>query len=199
MIKPNLEITVPRRLEIDPPAKIGPSKFPSAIDQLKIIEYSSIPAGGQIETDLSNYYSLMARIASNSASEQDLISLKEIMLRVRNYVLTEDDFNLMADAVRTTQSYVKAAVEAADGNFELVSSVAQQIVDQINDWSTWLQSELAQIAVNKNWGAPVIFGSQNPGPSAIGYLWINNELPDDYIAPTLVFDQLDDETLPGYQ
>ncbi len=184
-----LDVTIPRRLEVDPPANIGPSKFPSAVDQLKVIEYSSVPAGGQLERDLREYYLLVSSVAGNTASEQDLVRLKEIMLRVRNYVLTEDDFNLMADAVRTTQSYLKAALDAADGNFELVSSVAQKLVDQINDWSSWLEGELANIATNKNWGAPVIYSEQSPNPSALGYLWLNTYLGDDYVAPAMFWNQ----------
>lgn len=190
-----LEITVPRRLEVDPPANIGPSKFPSSIDQLKVIEYSSIPAGGQLESDLHDYYSLLANVANNTASEQDLVKLKEIMLRVRNYVLTEDDFNLMADAVRTTQSYIKASLDAADGNYELVSSVAQQLVDQINDWSTWLEGELAKLATGQGLGAPVIYSEAAPNPSAIGYLWLNTYLGDDYIAPTIFWTDDPDELM----
>ena len=52
MDKVDLKIQVPRRLEIDPPANVGPSKFPSVVDQLKVIEYSSVPSGGQLEKDL---------------------------------------------------------------------------------------------------------------------------------------------------
>lgn len=182
-----LKIQVPRRLEVDPPANVGPSKFPSAVDQLKTIEYSSVPSGGQLENDLNKYYSIMANVSNNTASEQDFVQLKELMLRVRNYVLTEDDFNLMADAVRTTQSYVKASLEAADGNYELVSVVAQQLVDQINEWSLWLQGELATLATNKNVGAPIIYGDGHPGPSAIGYLWLQ-PADDAYIAPAMTFD-----------
>lgn len=186
--RPELQVSIPRRLEVDPPANTGPSKFPSVVDQLKVIEYSSIPAGGQLEKDLHDYYAIMANVAQNTATEQDYVSLKELMLRVRNYVLTEDDFNLMADAVRTTQSYVKSSIEAADGNYELISVVAQQFVDQINEWSLWLEGELSRIAANKNWGAPVIYGEKRPDPSAIGYLWINNTMPDTYIAPLINFD-----------
>lgn len=195
-MRPELNISIPRRLEIDPPANTGPSKFPSVIDQLKVIEYSSVPAGGQLEKDLGRYYSIMANVAQNTASEQDYVALKEIMLRVRNYVLTEDDFNLMADAVRTTQTYLKTSMEAADGNYELISVVAEQFVNQVNEWSEWLERELAKIAVNKNWGAPVIYGANRPDPSAIGYLWINNSLPDSYIAPLMTFDP--DEDLSDY-
>lgn len=188
----DLKITVPRRMEVDPPANVGPSQFPSNIDQLKLIEYSSVPAGGQLEKDLQTYYNLLGSIASNNGSPQDLVTLKSLMVRIRNYVLTEDDYNLMADAIRTSQGYMIASMEAADGNYELISVVAQQLVDQLNEWSLWLQEELATLAAEQGLGAPVIYGEQAPGPSAVGYLWINDNLPDDYIASRISFNPDDD-------
>lgn len=187
MTAPELNVAIPRRLPIDPAALTGPSKFPTTIDQLKLIEYSSVPAGGKLEQDLHDYYAIMANVASNNASEQDLVALKELMVRVRNYVLTEDDFNLMADAIRTTQSYVLASIEAADGNYELVSVVTQQYINQLNEWSKWLEDELAKIATRTSWGAPVIYSEDNPGPSAFGYLWVDTSLDDDFIAPLIDF------------
>lgn len=191
----DIKISVPRRLEVEPPSKMGPSRFPSAIDQLKLIEYSSVPAGGQIESDLRQYYTLLASVASNNASHQDLTTLKDLMVRIRDYILTEDDYNLLADSVRTTQQFLINSMEAADGNYELISSVAQQLTDQINEWSIWLQSEIATLGATKGLGAPVIFGEVNPGSSAMGYLWVE-ELSDDFVAPVLSFNG-DFPTLEG--
>lgn len=183
----DLKISVPRRLEVEPPQKLGPSQFPSNVDQLKIIEYSSVPAGGQLENDLRQYYTLLASVASNNASHQDLTTLKDLMVQIRNYVLTEDDYNLMADSIRTTQEYLVKSLEAADGNYELISAVAEQLVDQLNDWSVWLQREIATLAAKQGLGAPVIYSELNPGPSAMGYLWVDDNISDDYIAPILSF------------
>lgn len=183
----DLKISVPRRLEIEPPQKLGPSQFPSNVDQLKMIEYSSVPAGGQLENDLRQYYTLLANVASNNASHQDLTTLKDLMVQIRNYVLTEDDYNLMADSIRTTQEYLVKSIEAADGNYELISAVAEQLVDQLNDWSVWLQGEIATLASQQGLGAPVVYSESSPGSSAIGYLWIDDNVSDDYIAPILSF------------
>ena len=183
----DLKISVPRRLEVEPPQKLGPSQFPSNVDQLKMIEYSSVPAGGQLENDLRQYYTLLASVASNNASQQDLTTLKDLMVQIRNYVLTEDDYNLMADSIRTTQEYLVKSIEAADGNYELISAVAEQLVDQLNDWSVWLQKEIATLAAKQGLGAPVVYSEVSPGPSAIGYLWIEDNISDDYIAPILSF------------
>lgn len=187
---PEINISLPQRIEIGRPADIGPSVFPSSVDQLKLINYSSIPAGGQVETDLRNYYRLMSKVASNTAEEQDLISLKALMVRVREYVVTEDDFNLMADSVRTTQEYLLNAIDAEAYNFSKISDVAQQLADNLNTWSANFQQEIAEYAAQGGTvGAPVIFSVEHPGNSALGYLWINNEIEEDFLAPTLSFDK----------
>lgn len=185
----DLRISVPRRLEVDRPSKLGPSNFPTSIDQLKLLEYSSVPAGGQLEADLKKYYSIMSNVAGNTATQQDLTTLKDLMVRVRNYILTEDDYNLLADSIRTTQQYLINSMDAADGNYELISTIADQLVDQINDWSEWLQLEIGTLASQQGLGAPVYFGEVSPGPSAIGYLWVDESLDDDFIAPTLSFSE----------
>lgn len=185
---PELNIQLPNRIEIGRPADLGPSTFPSSVDRLKLLEYSAVPAGGQLEKDLGNYYRLMSKVASNSASEQDLISLKSLMVRVREYIVTEDDFNLMADSVRTTQEYLLNAIDAEAYNFDKVGEVAQQLSDNLNKWSTAFQIELAaHSAAGGTIGAPVIYSSSYPGVSAKGYLWINEELGESYIAPRVSF------------
>ncbi len=88
-----------------------------------------------------------------------------------------------------------AELQKNAGNYELISSVAQQLTDQINEWSIWLQSEIATLGATKGLGAPVIFGEVNPGPSAMGYLWVE-ELSDDFVAPVLSFNG-DFPTLEG--
>lgn len=186
-----INIKLPKRLDIPTPARIGPSAFPGAVDQLKLINYSSVPAGGQIETDLQNYYSLLAKVASNSASEQELLSLKSLMVRIREYVVTEDDFNLMADAVRTTQEYVLAAIGEESNNFTAISQLVGEFSEQLNDWSKKWQADLSAAQVKGTvLGAPVVFSRNRPTSIAggFGYLWVNNEVDDNFIAPTLSWD-----------
>ena len=90
---PLIDISIPNIIDVGRPKDLGPSVFPNSVDQLKLLNYSAVPAGGQIEKDLQQYYLYMSKVASNTASESDLISLKQLMVRVREYIVTEDDFN----------------------------------------------------------------------------------------------------------
>lgn len=185
---PQIDIKIPQRLEIPRPADIGPSVFPGAVDQLKLIQYSAVPAGGQLEKDLHNYYAYMSKVASNTASEQDLVSLKALMVRVREYIVTEDDFNLMADAVRSTQEYMLNAISEESKNFTSIAEISRQLSDNLNAWSATFQQELAKVQSKGTTGAPVVYSVEHPGSSALGYLWINREIGENFIAPTLSFD-----------
>lgn len=189
-IKP-INVNLPKRLDIPTPARIGPSAFPGSVDQLKLINYSSVPAGGQIEHDLRNYYTLMAKVASNVATEAELLSLKSLMVRVREYVVTEDDFNLMADSVRATQEFLLSALDQESNNFTAITQIMESFAIQLNNWSEAWQQDLNN-AQKKGTalGAPVIFGGNQPsGPAGgFGYLWVNNEVSDGFVAPDLSWD-----------
>lgn len=186
---PLIDVSIPNIIDVGRPKDLGPSVFPNSVDQLKLINYSAVPAGGQIEKDLQQYYLYMSKVASNTASESDLVSLKQLMVRVREYIVTEDDFNLMADSVRTTQEYLLNALQAENRNFSVISEVAQSLADNLNAWSTVLQEELAKLAAEGGTtGAPVIYSKMNPGNSALGYLWIDREMEENYIAPPLSYD-----------
>lgn len=141
-----IRFELPQSLEpIDVPAQVGPSVFPQNIDQLKTIDYSAVPNDSILEAKLSRYYELLSLVASNNASDNDLSELQRIMLDVRNYVLTEEDFNLMADAVRTTQIYLKNAAEANINNYKAVSDVSMALVDKLNDWTKSLSNKIDQL------------------------------------------------------
>lgn len=186
-----INIQFPRRAEIPKPARIGPSVFPGSVDQLKLINYSAVPAGGQIERDLKNYYMLLSNVASNQATEEELLSLKALMVRIREYVVTEDDFNLMADAVRTTQEYLLAALDQETNNFTAITQVASNLMEEINNWSAAFERDLAAAQVTGTaLGAPVVYSSTQPTSPAggFGYLWLKTDLDEDYVAPMLSWD-----------
>jgi len=189
-IKP-INVQLPKRLDIPTPARIGPSAFPGSVDQLKLINYSAVPAGGQIEHDLRNYYTLLAKVASNTASEEELLSLKALMVRIREYVVTEDDFNLMSDAVRTTQEFLLAALDQESNNFTAITQVMESFATQLNNWSEAWQKDLNNAQTKGTaLGAPVVFGAERPTTpaGAFGYLWVNNEVRNDFVAPDLSWD-----------
>lgn len=140
-IATDMQLQLPGNLQTIPvPVKTGPSNFPHNIDQLKTIEYSSVPADGIIDAKLKRYYELLGLVASNMASEENLNELQHLSIEIRQYIVTEDDYNLLADAVRTTQIYLKNASEANVNNYVAITQVLQIFLDQLNTWSKQLNT-----------------------------------------------------------
>lgn len=163
---------LPESLEpIAVPVQVGPSVFPNNIDQLKTIDYSSVPNDSILEAKLSRYYQLLSVVASNQATEEDLSELQRILLDVRNYVLTEEDFNLMADAVRTTQIYLKNAAEANINNYKSVSVVLKDFVENMQEWTQSLNQRIDNIGTIPSLatGLDYSFGPNQPTQVPNGY------------------------------
>lgn len=168
----NINLSLPQSLEsIDVPVQVGPSSFPNNIDQLKTIDYSSIPEDNILEQKLSRYYQLLSIISSNNATEKEISELQRIMLDVRNYVLTEEDFNLMADAVRTTQIYLKNAADANVNNYTAMTTAIKVLSDELNQWTQHLNNmietlgQIPSIVSNQDYS----FGPNQPTKAPDNY------------------------------
>jgi hypothetical protein len=85
------------------PVPTGYSSFPEQIDILKILDYSSSTG---IATSLSDYYTKLATYYSDP-SVSNALDLNNAAAQIKSYVLTEQDYNLLASAVMNTQLFLK--------------------------------------------------------------------------------------------
>lgn len=82
----------------------SPSQFPITEDSFKIIEM-------EYQTpDLENiqeYYRLLNKVTTNgSATFQDLEKLQRLANEIKQYVLTDEDYNLMVGSIREMEAYI---------------------------------------------------------------------------------------------
>lgn len=195
----NIHLGLPQSLEsIDVPVQVGPSSFPNNIDQLKTIDYSAVPNDSILEAKLSRYYQLLSIIAGNNATEKDISELQRLMIDVRNYVVTEEDFNLMADAVRTTQIYLKNAADANVNNYRAISEAVNALSESLNDWTLNLNQAIERIG-----SIPTVtgvenysFGPNQPTKAPIGtepgsnYYWVDTANGDYVLKQSVVGEDL---------
>lgn len=83
------------------------SQFPFQVDELKMLAWTSPPEA--MKVDLARYHVLMSIVLNEPDTikrQQAQTELNELLPRIRGYVLTEQDYNLMADAILTTQRYI---------------------------------------------------------------------------------------------
>lgn len=83
----------------------NPSAFPLAEDSFKGLNYQSA-ANSELNTQLAQYYAIMNKIMAGTANDTDLINLTSLTSQIREYVLTDEDYNLVIGALQNMQTYI---------------------------------------------------------------------------------------------
>lgn len=83
----------------------NPSAFPLAKDNFKGLNYQSA-AKSELKTQLAEYYAIMNRIMAGTKTDADLANLTTLTTQIREFVLTDDDYNLVVGALQNMQTYI---------------------------------------------------------------------------------------------
>lgn len=83
----------------------NPSEFPLEKDSFKGLNYQSA-ANSDLNQHLALYYSIMNKIMSGSSTSSDLQTLTSLTTKIREYVLTDEDYNLIIGALQNMQTYI---------------------------------------------------------------------------------------------
>lgn len=83
----------------------NPSAFPLAKDNFKGLNYQSA-ANSELKTQLAEYYAIMNRIMAGTKTDADLANLTTLTTQIREFVLTDDDYNLVVGALQNMQTYI---------------------------------------------------------------------------------------------
>ena len=83
----------------------NPSAFPLAKDNFKGLNYQSA-SKSELKTQLAEYYAIMNRIMAGTKTDTDLANLTTLTAQIREFVLTDDDYNLVVGALQNMQTYI---------------------------------------------------------------------------------------------
>lgn len=83
----------------------NPSAFPLAKDNFKGLNYQSA-SKSELKTQLAEYYAIMNRIMAGTKTDADLANLTTLTTQIREFVLTDDDYNLVVGALQNMQTYI---------------------------------------------------------------------------------------------
>lgn len=83
----------------------NPSAFPLAKDNFKGLNYQSA-SKSELKTQLAEYYAIMNRIMAGTKTDADLANLTTLTAQIREFVLTDDDYNLVVGALQNMQTYI---------------------------------------------------------------------------------------------
>lgn len=96
----NVTLTKPSQINIG-----NPSAFPLDNDNFKGLNYQSA-SQSELNNQLAEYYSIMNKIMAKTSTPADLANLTTITTEIREYVLTDDDYNLVVGALQNMQTYI---------------------------------------------------------------------------------------------
>lgn len=83
----------------------NPSAFPLAKDNFKGLNYQSA-SKSELKTQLAEYYAIMNRIMAGTKTDTDLANLTTLTAQIREFVLTDEDYNLVVGALQNMQTYI---------------------------------------------------------------------------------------------
>ena len=83
----------------------NPSAFPLAKDNFKGLNYQSA-SKSELKTQLAEYYAIMNRIMAGTKTDADIANLTTLTTQIREFVLTDDDYNLVVGALQNMQTYI---------------------------------------------------------------------------------------------
>ena len=96
----NVQLTKPTTINTG-----NPSSFPMREDVFKNLNYQSA-AQSELNSQMKQYYDILSKIMGGTATTQDIANLETITSEIREYVLTDDDYNLVIGALQNMQAYV---------------------------------------------------------------------------------------------
>ena len=96
----NVQLTKPTTINTG-----NPSAFPMAADVFKNLNYQTVQQS-ELNTQMKEYYEILARIMGGNTKSGDMQQLENLTGQIREFVLTDDDYNLVIGALQNMQTYV---------------------------------------------------------------------------------------------
>ena len=95
----NVQLTKPTTINTG-----NPSAFPMAADVFKNLNYQTAQQS-ELNTQMKEYYEILARIMGGNTKSGDMQQLENLTGQIREFVLTDDDYNLVIGALQNMQTY----------------------------------------------------------------------------------------------
>lgn len=119
------------------------SKFPHDLDSLKLLNWTSKPVTSKVQQDLTKYYEILSKINAGTVRIEEIDSLKGLLPRIEDYVLTEKDYNTLASAVYNLELYIlNYCNEDLKDKSDLLDRFLDDFTTSLNEWGKRLNNRL---------------------------------------------------------
>ena len=118
----NVELSKPQAINAG-----NPSVFPLETDVFKNLNYQTANKS-RVKQEMSEYYTLLSKIMGGSTpvNSEDIRRLESLTTKIKDYVLTDDDYNLVVGALQNIQAYVVRFM------YSDITSKARAMDEQLN-------------------------------------------------------------------
>lgn len=146
IIKPGTEAGV-IDVELTKPSKVNtgnPSNFPLATDPFKGLNYQTA-AQSELNEKMQQYYVILSRVMAGTANSGDMSTLEVITAEIREYVLTDEDYNLVIGALQNMQSYIlKFMYTDITSKAKAMDTELNKVIDDVNRFMLDLETVYAK-------------------------------------------------------
>lgn len=187
-------------VELTKPSAINagnPSVFPKTVDEFKTLT----PQTPNMAV-MQEYYGILAKVIAGTAQQADFNKLQNMSSTIRDYVLTDEDYNKMVGALKEVEAYVlRFMYNDITAKATAMDNEINKVLNDINTFMTDLETKYNNSAVNfpapdgslmkqklsdavqgtltytEQTASAVIANSQPSAPSGKSFLWFNTGAP----------------------
>lgn len=137
----------------------NPSAFPLESDPFKYLSYES-PNDPIAKEKLNSYYNILSKIMGGTATATDISNLETLTLEIRDYVLTDEDYNLMVKAIQKMQTYIlKYMYTDITNKAQAMDIELNKVISDLNAFMVYLEDVYAESPGNMQGDYPIPDGS----------------------------------------
>lgn len=118
----------------------NPSAFPLAEDKFKGLHYQTA-SESMLNSELAEYYAILNRIMAGTSTNTDLNNLEALTAKIREYVLTDDDYNLVIGSLQNMQTYIlKFMYNDISNKAKAMDDELNKVINDVNRFMTDLET-----------------------------------------------------------
>ena len=135
----NVQLTKPTTINTG-----NPSAFPMAADAFKNLNYQTAQQS-ELNTQMKEYYEILARIMGGNTKSGDMQQLENLTGQIREFVLTDDDYDLVIGALQNMQTYVISFMYGdITRKAQAMDTELNKVITEIDRFMTQLEATYAK-------------------------------------------------------
>lgn len=139
----NVILTKPSAINVG-----NPSAFPMDKDVFKNLNYQSAQQS-ELNEKMKEYYEILARVMGGQTLPGDMQQLQNLTGEIREFVLTDEDYNLIVGALQKMQSYIISFMyDDITRKAQAMDTELNKVIKEVDDFMTELEGVYSKSPAN---------------------------------------------------